>query len=137
IEENVLVHNGWRQGTQSDRTGYNHNVYTASGASGIVIRNNISSQASYYGLKLNSGGTVTGNLLARNSYSLYMEKDTTATDNVITEGVNFGTSAFAVGIETQISPSATIRHNLILKNTATGTSGNFGIHLNSAAATFT
>ena len=69
------------------------------------MQNNISTEASYYGLKLNSGGTVIGNLLAQNNVSVYMEKATTLQNNVITEGVNFGATTFAWGIETKIAPA--------------------------------
>ena len=35
VEENVLDHNGWRQGVQSDRTNFNHNLYSGAGATGL------------------------------------------------------------------------------------------------------
>ena len=129
IEENVLDHNGWRQGQNADRTFYNHNIYVYNGATNIVVQNNIITEASFYGIKMNAGGTATGNLLARNAESIYLESAATISDNVITEAVDMPTSSWGVGINTQKAPSATIRHNLITKLASTGTSNLIAINL--------
>ncbi len=134
IEENVLDHNGWRDNTPADRTDRNHNIYIFTGAQDIIIRDNISTQAGFYGAKVNPGGTVTGNFFARNSESVYMEAHTHAEGNVITAAVDWdrganGFTPWGVGINTQKSPSATIRHNLITKVASTNASGVAGIQL--------
>lgn len=130
IEENVIDHNGWRQGVSADRVDKNHNIYSQTGAQGVLVRDNIISQASFYGLKFNSGGTATGNLFVRNSESVYLERASTISDNVITEAVDMpGFAGWGVGINTQKSPQATIRHNLITKVLSATASGVAGIQL--------
>ena len=130
IEENVLDHNGWRQGTPTDRTFFNHNIYAAAGATGLVIQNNIDTEASFYGAKLNSGGTVSGNLFAQNSVSIYLENAATIQNNVITEAVSMPTQDYGWGIDTYKANSGTVNHNLITKMASTGTTNMVGIKLN-------
>jgi len=136
IEQNVVDHNGWRANTTGDRSDMNHNIYAINNATDIIVRDNIDTQASFYGAKMNSGGTVTGNFFARNSESVYMENHTHAEGNVITEAVDLDrtptvptVTPWGVGINTQSSPSATIRHNLITKVLSTNASGVAGIQL--------
>jgi hypothetical protein len=129
IEENVLDHNGWRQGQNADRTFYNHNVYVYNGATNVVVQNNIIAEGSFYGIKFNSGGTATGNFLVRNAENIYLESAATVSDNVITEAVDMPTSGWGIGINTQKAPSATIQHNLITKVASTGGSHLIGIQL--------
>lgn len=129
IEENVIDHNGWRHGYESDRTFFNHNVYVYNGARNVVIRNNLITRAGFYGIKLNAGGTVTNNFFARNSESIYLEGSATISDNVITEAVKMPTKPWAVGINTQKAPSATIRNNLVTQIAASSNTGAAGILL--------
>jgi len=94
IEENILDHNGWRQNTPSDRTFYNHDIYSYNGAMNIVVQNNIIADAGFYGLKFNSGGTATGNLFLHNSESIYLESAATIRDNVISEAVDMPSNSW-------------------------------------------
>lgn len=122
VEENIIDHNGWRQGINSDRTYFNHNIYAKEGATGVVIRNNVISQASFYGVKLNAGGVVSGNFFVRNAESVYLEAGATIEDNVITESVDMPSLNWGVGINTQKASKAIIRRNLIT-NSLSGTGG--------------
>jgi parallel beta helix pectate lyase-like protein len=137
IEENVLDHNGWRQGTPADRTYYNHNIYVYNGAQNVIVRNNIIADASFYGLKFNAGGTASGNLFVRNAESVYLESAATISDNVITEAVDAPTQSWGVGINTQKAPSATIDHNLITKIASNGAAHLMGIQLYNNQTPFT
>lgn len=128
IEQNVFDHNGWRPGVSSDRTYYNHNIYTQTG-SHAVIRGNIVSRAAFYGVKLNGTGTVEGNLFIRNSESVYLESAATVQKNVITEAVDMPAAGWGVGINTQKSPQATIRDNLVTKLLSAGAAGVAGVQL--------
>ena len=51
----------------------------------------IISRASFYGIKFNAGGTASGNLMLRNSESIYLEGAATIKDNVISEAVDMPT----------------------------------------------
>lgn len=113
VEENVFDHNGWRRGQQADRIVYNHNIYTKNGARNVVIRGNVISNGSFYGLKFNSGGVASGNLFIRNSEAVYLEEPATIEGNVITESVDMNGMKWGVGINTQKTSQATIRNNLI------------------------
>lgn len=135
IEENIIDHNGWRQGKESDRTFYNHNVYVYKGTN-VVIKNNVISRGSFYGIKMNSGGTVKGNFFARNAESIYLENTATIENNVITEAVSMPTQNWGVGINTQKAPSATIKGNLITKVLTSDASGVAGIQLFNSGAAF-
>lgn len=130
IEQNILDHNGWRPGVDADRVGYNHNIYSQTNAANVLVRDNVITRASFYGVKFNSGGTITGNFFARNSESVYLERDSLIADNVITEAVDMpGFAGWGVGINTQKTPSATIRHNLITNVLSATASGVAGIQL--------
>lgn len=122
IEQNVLDHNGWRRGVDSDRTVFNHNVYSYNGAGHVVVRDNVIAEASFYGVKLNSGGTVSGNFFVRNSESIYLEDSAMVENNVITESVDLPWTDWAVGINTQKTRTATISRNLIT-NSLSGSRG--------------
>lgn len=128
IEENVLDHNGWRHGVDADRTFYSHNIYTQTGSQ-VTVRGNVLSRASFYGVKLNGAGTVAGNFFLRNSESVYLESAATVSDNVITEALDMPSATWGVGINTQKSPEATIRNNLITKVLSTAAAGVAGIQL--------
>lgn len=129
LEQNLLDHNGWRPGVASDRTYYSHNVYTQTGSRNVTVRGNVITRASFYGVKFNGAGTIEGNLFARNSESVYLESVATVTGNVITEAVDMPSAGWGVGINTQKSPQATIRGNLITKVASSGASGVAGIQL--------
>ncbi|HEX3355621.1 MAG TPA: dockerin type I domain-containing protein [Tepidisphaeraceae bacterium] len=130
IEENVLDHNGWRPGHPEDRTFFNHDIYSYNGAANIVVQNNIIAEASFYGIKFNSGGTATGNLLIQNSESVYLESNATIAGNVVTEAVDMAGTSWGVGINTQKAPSATITNNLVADLlSSVGTSSLNGIEL--------
>ena len=130
IEENILDHNGWRQGHPEDRTFFAHDIYSYNGATNIVVQNNIIAEASFYGIKFNSGGTATGNLLIQNSESVYLESNATIAGNVVTEAVDMDGTSWGVGINTQKAPSATISNNLVDDLlSSVGTSGWAGIEL--------
>lgn len=116
IEQNIIDHNGWRQGVDADRIVFNHNVYAKNEARNVIIRDNVISQASFYGVKLNSGGVISGNFFIRNSESVYLEGAATVERNVITESVDMPTMNWAVGINTQKAPSANISRNLITRS---------------------
>jgi hypothetical protein len=137
IEENVLDHNGWRQNSPSDRTFYNHDIYVYNGASNVVVQNNIISDASFYGIKFNAGGTATGNLFLHNSESVYLEGAATISNNVISEAVDMPSQSWGVGINTQKSPSATISHNLITDLASTGSSQLMAIEVYNNNSPFT
>lgn len=129
IEENLLDHNGWRQGTASERTYYSHNIYTQTGSRNVVVRGNVISRASFYGVKFNGAGTIDRNLFLRNSESVYLESPAVVSGNVISEAVDMPATGWGVGINTQKTAEATIRGNLITKVLSAGASGVAGIQL--------
>ena len=101
VDQNLLDHNGWRANTPSDRTFYNHDIYSYNSAQNIVITNNIIAEAGFYGIKFNSGGTASGNLFLRDSESIYLEGAATIDDNVISESVDMPGQGWSVGIDTE------------------------------------
>jgi hypothetical protein len=129
IEQNVIDHNGWRDGMNSERTFYNHDVYVYNSAQNVVVRENLITRASFYGIKMNGGGTAYNNFFARNSESIYLEHTALIESNVFTEAVAMPTQNWGVAINTQKAPSATIRKNLVAKNDNTNASGVAGIQL--------
>lgn len=129
VEENILDHNGWRDGRSDDRVFFNHNIYVLNGAKNVVIRNNIITRASFYGIKMNGGGVAYNNFFAKNAESVYLEDVATIKDNVITDPSSMPQQNWGVGINTQKSPSATITGNLIAHNPNSNASGVAGIQL--------
>ncbi|MCS7032580.1 MAG: right-handed parallel beta-helix repeat-containing protein, partial [Phycisphaerae bacterium] len=136
IEENLIDHNGWRHGVESDRTWYNHNIYLQTGARNVEIRGNIISRAGFYGVKANAGGLIRGNFFIRNSEAVYLESDATVEDNVITESVDHPLQHWGVGINTQKASSAVIRGNLIAHSLSGGNGPKAAISLFHNGATF-
>jgi hypothetical protein len=71
IEGNTFDHNGWNQAVAGgDATMFNHNVYMAVGSTGVIVRDNIFSNASSHGLQARSGGEIVGNLFLDNPIHL-------------------------------------------------------------------
>jgi hypothetical protein len=136
IEGNVLDHNGWRQGVSSDRTWYSHNIYTQTGSTDVVVRDNIITRAAFYGVKFNGAGTIEDNFFARNSESVYLESPAVVEGNVITEAVDHPNGSWGVGINTQKSPQADIRGNLITQLKSTAADGVAGIQLYNNGTSF-
>jgi len=129
IEQNVIDHNGWRDGQDAERTYFNHDVYIYNSAQNVVVRENLITRASFYGIKMNGGGTAYNNFFARNAESIYLEKTALLESNVFTEAVVAPDKNWGVGINTQKAPSATIRGNLVTKNENPNASGVAGIQL--------
>ena len=134
IEENFIDNNGTKTGDDP----YNeHNIYVRNGAVRTIVRNNVSSRASFYGLKFNAGGTADNNLFIKNSESVYLESAATITNNVITESIDMPAATWGVGINTQYAPSATISGNLITNSLSTGAGGIAGIQIFNNGTAFT
>lgn len=66
ITHSVFDHNGWNTDTGANPTIYNHNVYLQAGSSGVVVTNNIFSDASATGIQMRSGGVLKDNLFLNN-----------------------------------------------------------------------
>ena len=92
IEENVIDHNGWVEGsTTSVPTGNNHNIYVQDITKGLVVRGNIISNASSNGLQARNGGIVEENLFVNNSIAFFIANDSgKALNNVVLHGSNRG-----------------------------------------------
>lgn len=118
IEQNIFDHNGWRANTSSDRTFFSHNIYTQTGST-ATVRENVISRAAFYGVKFNGSGTIENNLFLRNAESVYLEAPATVRNNVITEAVDMPSQTWGVGINTQKSPSAFIRGNIVTRSLST------------------
>jgi hypothetical protein len=129
VEENVLDHNGWRDGRSDDRVFFNHNIYVLNGAKNVVIKNNLITRASFYGIKMNGGGVAENNFFARNAESIYLEDSAVIKSNVITEASSMPQQNWGVGINTQKAPWASIIGNLITTNNNDNAAGVAGIQL--------
>jgi len=71
IEENLLDHNGWREGVEgAHRTIFNHNIYIQNDCSNLVVRDNIICRGSSHGLQARPGGAVRRNVFAGNAIAL-------------------------------------------------------------------
>ena len=71
IEDNVFDHNGWNATIAGAvPTIFNHNMYIQYDNTGVVVRNNISSDASSHGIMDRPGGIVTGNLCLNDPISI-------------------------------------------------------------------
>ena len=129
VEENILDHNGWRDGNNDDRVFFNHNIYVLNGAKNVVVRSNVITRASFYGIKMNGGGIAENNFFARNAESVYLEDKASILNNVITEPSSMPQQNWGVGINTQKAPSATIAGNILTTNKNPNAAGVAGIQL--------
>lgn len=67
IKQSVFDHDGWNeQISGAGQTGYNHDIYLASTATRVVIRDNVIANASNNGLLARGGGDIEGNLFLNN-----------------------------------------------------------------------
>ena len=71
IEGNLIDHNGWdEEAPGANPTNYNHNIYIQTSCTGLVVRDNIITRASSYGLQARPGGLVERNLFVDNPSGL-------------------------------------------------------------------
>jgi hypothetical protein len=130
IEENVLDHNGWKEGVSgAHKTIYNHNIYINTGAQGVVIRNNISTRGALRGILSRGGGVITGNFTAQNvvmengdipdypqGFGIQVKEnngDVTIDNNVIAhDWSDFTYNVFGIRIWNGLN-SATVTNNII------------------------
>jgi len=134
IEENVLDHNGWNENVSgAGKTIFNHNIYINYGAQNIVIRNNISTQASARGILSRGGGIITGNLTARNAQGIESWGDTTISNNVMLENGDLPGFPQGFGIqvvnEKNTGGDAIITDNIIAHDWSNYTYNVFGIRV--------
>jgi hypothetical protein len=97
FEENLMDHNGWNAGIpDANANQYNHNLYIQrTNGGGILVRGNIISRAAAHGVQLRSGGDAVMNAFVGNAIGMnlgystppaYPAAQTTANDNVFTDG---------------------------------------------------
>lgn len=123
IEENVLDHLGWSEAVSGaePKTIFKHGLYIQGDARDVSVLNNIIADSSATAAQLRSGGTFSGNLCLKNPIGLLMAGDGVASDNVIMDPTDIGTTASLLrrhGIVVQnIVNGAQISGNLIAKAT--------------------
>jgi hypothetical protein len=83
IEGNTFDHNGYNEKIKgAGQVITNHNIYLASDTSGVIVRDNVISRASAYGLQARGGGIIQNNLFLNNpmgmSFGLVNGATTTA-----------------------------------------------------------
>jgi hypothetical protein len=122
IEENVFDHNGWKEGVAA-ATVFNHDMYIQSGAQNITVTGNIISRASENGVLLRGGGTVTNNLIIRDSVGVIVSETTSVVSgNVILEGVDLPNLAQGIGVNSVNLPGLLVENNIIAHDTSNFTS---------------
>lgn len=125
--ENVIDHNGWKEGVAAP-VGFNHDVYVNTGALGMVFTGNIISRASYNGILLRAGGTVTNNLMVRNPVGVIVGNTNSAVqNNVILEGMDLPNLAQGLGVNSVGVPSLVVENNIIAHDISNYSSGVAGI----------
>ncbi len=94
VEENVLDHNGWSEGYETDPTlqapnMFSHNLYLSSGNRDLTVRDNINARAGSQALRDGSGQFYVGNVMIANNIGGYSADDSgngnfsTYMDNVL------------------------------------------------------
>ena len=81
ITENVFDHNGWKDA--ADRTIFNHNTYLSRGVRRVVLRGNLSVDASATGLASNYESVIDRNLVVNCPVGIFFRPGSSVTDNVI------------------------------------------------------
>ena len=117
IIENVIDHNGWKEGV-GNATIFNHNMYITSDNSNAVVRGNIITRASSHGLALGCGGVVEENLFVRDALAGFVGKvASTVRNNVVLEGTDIAADIpRGFGFEIQqvpMSPPTIVENNII------------------------
>jgi len=110
IEGNTFDHNGYNEKIKgAGQVITNHNIYLAYDTSGVIVRDNVISRASAYGLQARGGGIIQNNLFLNNpmgmSFGLVNGATTTAggvsgsiTGNVFMGSGSVGTTP-GIGLE--------------------------------------
>ncbi len=132
IEENVLDHNGWREGVAgAEATIFNHNIYlTKDTTPNTIVRGNISANASSHGMQMRRGGVCENNLLIGNPINILFGQFQSAwpaqaatgtiTRNVIMDSRNIANQARGFGIWFQMADGVVASQNLIANQVAGG-----------------
>jgi hypothetical protein len=128
LEDNLFDHNGWNASVSgAGPTGFNHDIYVNSGASGTVIRGNTISRASYAGITMRSSAVIQDNLIIRCPMGINIAgAGSTISGNVIMEGTELAGSA---GIEVAGLSGITISNNIIAHEKASAKYHITGIRL--------
>ncbi len=132
IEENVLDHNGWKEGLKgAGPTMFNHSIYFNTGSSGLVVRGNIITRSSLFGVMSRGGGVVENNVLARNPVGIQLGNGSaTIQNNVILEGTDLGsTQQLGKGIEVYTLSRAVINKNVIAHDLSSGVYNNIAVNV--------
>lgn len=123
IEENVLDHNGWKEGVyNAGPTVFNHSIYFNTGSAGLVVRGNIITQSSLRGVLARGGAVVENNLFARNPDAVQVGNgSSTIQNNVILEGKDVTSSLISgKGVEAFSMSQLLVRNNIIAHDISKG-----------------
>lgn len=125
IEENVLDHNGWKEGVKgAGATMFNHSIYFNTGSTGLVVRGNIIARSSLFGVMSRGGGVVENNLIVRSPTAIQVGGGSaTIKNNVILESNDLPTQKLGKAIEVYSVSKATIEKNLMAHDVSAGTYG--------------
>jgi len=132
IEENILDHNGWKEGVyKAGPTFFNHSIYFNTGSSGLVVRGNIITRSSLRGVLSRGGGIVENNVLAQNPVAIQVGYgSSTVQNNVILEGKDLaGQQELGKGIEAFSMNQFLARNNVIAHETSTGVYNNIAVNV--------
>lgn len=129
IEENVLDHNGWKEGlVGAEPTIFNHNIYlTKETTVNTVVRGNIVANASSHGMQMRRGGVCENNLVIGNPIGILMGQAQSAwpsqsatgviRNNVVIESRDIDNDPRGYGIWLQMSDGVTVEKNLVANQT--------------------
>src|SRR5262249_36097084 len=68
LDGNIVDHNGWNEMVSgAGERVFNHNIYIYSDSANVVVKNNIISRGSNFGLQMRAGGDVVNNLFIDNA----------------------------------------------------------------------
>lgn len=129
IEENVLDHNGWREGMLgAEQTIFNHNLYlTKDTTANTTVRGNIVANASSHGMQMRRGGVCENNLVIGNPIGILFGQTQSAwpsqsatgvvRSNVVIESRDIANMARGYGIWLQMADGVTVEKNLVAHQT--------------------
>ncbi len=142
IEECVLDHNGWKEGTPgAEATIFNHNIYlTKDTTPNTVVRGNLSANASSHGMQMRRGGLCENNLLIGNPINIlfgqfqngWPQQSATGSilRNVVLDSRDIGVQKRGFGVWMQMVDGVTARANLIAHQKAGGMAAGFALDSN-------
>jgi len=105
IENSVFDHNGFDTERGAHPTIFNHNIYIQNEADGVVVRNNIISNASSHGIQLRSGGIIEDNLFAGNPLQILFGGGNYPNENGVTGHVKRNLIMYGRGISSSLPRS--------------------------------